>query len=76
MFPAALVILLFVLLPIASIWFGVDSRRPRPAFPPVVAAVKRAARKRACAQAGPACAAPAPVVVAPPLATGRSGAAR
>jgi hypothetical protein len=26
-FPATLVIVLFVLLPIASIWFGVDSRR-------------------------------------------------
>ena len=26
MFPALLVIVLFVLLPIAAIWFGVDSR--------------------------------------------------
>ena len=26
MFPATLVIILFVLLPIVSIWFGVDSR--------------------------------------------------
>ena len=29
MFPVTLIILLFVLLPIASIWFGVDSREPR-----------------------------------------------
>jgi hypothetical protein len=28
-FPATLVVLLFVLLPIVSIWFGVDSRDPR-----------------------------------------------
>ena len=27
MLPVALIVLLFVLLPIASIWFGVDSRR-------------------------------------------------
>jgi hypothetical protein len=26
MFPATLIILLFVLLPVLSIWFGVDSR--------------------------------------------------
>ena len=26
MFPATLVVILFVLLPIAAIWFGVDSR--------------------------------------------------
>ena len=30
MFPATLIILLFVLLPIASIWFGVDSRHHGP----------------------------------------------
>jgi hypothetical protein len=28
-FPAALIIFLFVLLPIVSIWFGVDSRDAR-----------------------------------------------
>ena len=28
MFPATLIILLFVFLPIVSIWFGADSRDP------------------------------------------------
>ena len=45
-FPILSSSLLFVLLPIASIWFGVDSRDRAPASAPVVAAV-RLTRRRA-----------------------------